>query len=80
MARAKTDALVPFREAFLAFRIDSIDPEVRTVLEAGGTGPNLLRACQQCMDDLGKRIEAGEYSLPECLLPVSNGRRILTKS
>jgi len=68
MARAKTDVIVPFREAFLAFRIDSIESEVQAFLEADGTEKNLLLACQQCMDEIGKKFEEGEYYLPELVV------------
>ncbi|UCD83241.1 MAG: cobalamin-dependent protein [Deltaproteobacteria bacterium] len=62
------DRLVKFREIFLAFRIDSIDTEIEDLLQTGLSSPELLQACQKCMEEIGKKFEEGAYFLPELVM------------
>lgn len=68
MAKRKKDELAGFREIFCSFRIDSVEPEVEALLESGVTPQAFLTACQQCMEEIGGKFEAGEYYLPELVV------------
>lgn len=68
METQKMAGLVRFREIFLAFRIDSLEAEMEALLNSGISPPELLGACQKCMEEIGKKFEAGEYFLPELVM------------
>ena len=62
------DKLVRFREIFLAFQIDSIEAEMEDLLKSGVSPMEHLSVCQECMEEIGAKFEAGEYYLPELVL------------
>ncbi len=68
METQKMAGLAKFREIFLAFRIDSIEAEMEGLLKSGISPPELLSACEKCMEEIGKKFEAGEYFLPELVI------------
>ncbi len=62
------DPLTAFREKFLAFRVDEIEAEVDRLLGAGVPAREFFLQCQQCMEEIGAKFEAGEYYLPELVV------------
>jgi methanogenic corrinoid protein MtbC1 len=57
-----------FREMFFSFNLDTIAVEADRLLKSGCSPQDFLLACQQCMDEVGKKFEAGEYYLPELVV------------
>ena len=57
-----------FREMFFSFQLDMIAKEADRLLKSGCSPQDLLLACQQCMEEVGKKFEAGDYYLPELVL------------
>ena len=68
MAKRKGNELAGFHETFCSFRIDSIESEVERLLESGVRPQAFLTTCQQCMEEIGGKFEAGEYYLPELVV------------
>jgi methanogenic corrinoid protein MtbC1 len=64
----RNNEFAAFSRAFLSFQIDAIDRVAEDVLVKGGTPKDLLDACKQCMEEIGKKFEAGEYYLPELVV------------
>ena len=62
------DAFDDFREKFFSFHLDTIAKEGARLLESGCSPHDFLRACQQCMEEVGKKFEAGDYYLPELVM------------
>lgn len=58
-------ALKNFHELFLDFQFDSMDSAAENLLAANVTIREFLEACMPCMDEIGKKFEAGEYFLPQ---------------
>jgi methanogenic corrinoid protein MtbC1 len=57
-----------FQEKFFSFHLDSITKEAERLLGSGCSPHDFLRACQQCMEEVGKKFEAGDYYLPELVM------------
>ncbi|MGD0275626.1 MAG: cobalamin-dependent protein [Syntrophales bacterium] len=57
-----------FREMFFSFQLDTIAKETDRLLKAGYAPQYFLLACQQCMEEVGKKFEAGDYFLPELVM------------
>jgi methanogenic corrinoid protein MtbC1 len=57
-----------FREMFFSFQLDTIAKEAERLLKSGCSAQDFLFACQQCMDEVGKKFEAGDYYLPELVM------------
>jgi methanogenic corrinoid protein MtbC1 len=57
-----------FQEKFFSFHLDTIVMEADRLLKSGCSPQDFLLACQQCMEEVGKKFEAGDYYLPELVL------------
>lgn len=57
-----------FQEVFFTFQIDDIVQHAEHLISSGISPQDFLSVCQQCMDDVGKKFEAGEYFLPELVV------------
>jgi methanogenic corrinoid protein MtbC1 len=68
VAEKKTDGLVRLKELFLSFKIDSIGTEVDACLKRDTSPRTLLSTCQECMEEIGEKFDAGEYYLPELVV------------
>ena len=66
--REQSSAFTSFREKFLSYQIDLIEPETTALLGAGVPPRNFLRECQRCMEEIGRKFEEGEYYLPELVV------------
>ena len=62
------DVFDDFREKFFSFHLDTIAKEGDRLLKSGCSPQDFLRACQQCMEEVGKKFEAGDYYLPELVM------------
>lgn len=68
MKDALSSAIEDFTQKFLAFDIDAM-PEAAGALKQAGCGvPDFLAACMPCMEEIGKKFEAGEYYLPQLVV------------
>ena len=65
MDAALTRATESFKENFLSFRIDAMEDEAAKLLDAGISVRDFLEACMPCMEEIGRKFEAGEYYLPQ---------------
>ena len=61
-------AVQRFQEMFLSFEIDSIKTQAQRLLDAGITIQGFLSACMPCMEEIGRKFEAGEYYLPQLVV------------
>jgi dimethylamine corrinoid protein len=66
-----------FQEVFFTFQIDEIVQQGEAFISSGCSPQDFLAACKQCMDEVGKRFEAGEYFLPE-LVVAGEAFKLLT--
>jgi len=57
-----------FQEIFFTFQIDEIIKHADDLIGSHVSPQGFLTVCQQCMDVVGKRFEAGEYFLPELIV------------
>lgn len=57
-----------FRETFFSFNLDTITIEADRLLKSGCSPQDFLIVCQQCMEEVGKKFEAGDYYLPELVM------------
>lgn len=57
-----------FKEVFFTFQIDDIVQHAEHLISSGVSPQDFLAVCQQCMDVVGKKFEAGEYFLPELIV------------
>jgi len=57
-----------FKEIFFTFQTDDIVQHADDLIRSGVSPQGLITTCQQCMDVVGKRFEAGEYFLPELIV------------
>jgi len=62
------NAVQRFQEAFLSFDFDSIKSRAQALLDAGISVPAFLSACMPCMEEIGRKFEAGEYYLPQLVV------------
>ena len=68
MDSAQDKALASFKEKFLAFQIDAMEDEATKLLAAGVSVQEFLQGCMPCMEEVGKKFEAGEYYLPQLVV------------
>jgi methanogenic corrinoid protein MtbC1 len=57
-----------FRELFFTFHLDTITKESDRLLKSGCSPHDFLVTCQQCMEEVGKKFEEGDYFLPELVM------------
>lgn len=62
------DVFDNFREEFFTFNLDSIIKEADRLLKSGCLPQDFLLTCQQCMEEVGKKFEEGDYYLPELVV------------
>ena len=62
------DDLKRLKELFLSFQVDAVGPEVGACLDRGIAPRAFLACCQECMDEIGGKFDAGEYYLPELVV------------
>jgi len=62
------EAVRRFTRSFLAFEFDAMEGHARALMEAGASARDVLAACMPCMEEIGRRFEAGEYYLPELVM------------
>jgi dimethylamine corrinoid protein len=67
MASGK-EAFSGFQETFFTFQLDTINQEADRLLKSDCSPQDFLLACQECMEEVGKKFEAGEYFLPELIM------------
>lgn len=61
-------AIDSFTKKFLSFQIDTMQGEAENLLTAGISVQGFLQACMPCMEQVGKKFEAGEYYLPQLVV------------
>jgi len=57
--------IAAFQKSFLAFEMDAMPAWADSLLAAGASVQDFLAACMPCMEEVGKKFEAGEYFLPQ---------------
>jgi methanogenic corrinoid protein MtbC1 len=62
------EAVQHFTRSFLAFEMDAMEGHARAMVDAGISVKRFLAACMPCMEEIGRKFEAGEYYLPELVV------------
>lgn len=68
MDRIEVGAVSMFREMFLRFDVDRIEDKTIELIGSGCDPKDVLRAAQECIQEVGRKFECGEYYLTELIV------------